>query len=107
VKCLSNYISLAISLLVVLALTQVFAENITSVVENTVKSVEEQDILVCVDYRVAGSVKYVVVDKQCAGRVVAAHGYYSIVANTTRLLILETRSSERVVVIAESGVYVV
>jgi len=107
VKSLSNYVSLAISLLVVLALTQVFAESITGIVENTVKSVEEQGIRVCADSRVAGSVKYVVVDKQCAGKVVAIHGYYSVVANTTSLLILETSSSEQVVVIAESDVYVV
>jgi len=72
-----------------------------------VKSVEEQGVRVCVDYSLTGSVKYVVVDKQCAGRVVAVHGYYSVVANTTRLLILETRSSEHLVVIAEGDIYVV
>ncbi len=105
-KVLSNYVSLAIVLMITIVLTYSFASTITNMVNNLRNGIENENTQ-CMSVRVINTTKYVIINKTCSGKLVEIIGNYTILANTTDLIVLETGVSTELKIVCTEEIYIV
>jgi len=105
-KVLSNYVSLAITLIITIALTYSFTSTIVNMVTNLRKGIENENIR-CISVQVLNTTKYIVINKTCSGKLVKVMGNYTILVNTTDLIVLETSVFTELKIICTEEIYVV
>ena len=103
----SNYVSLALILLITFTLTYSLANNIAEIAGNVENTIVNEDNNTCLSVEVVNSTKYVVIDLRCAGEIIVVDGNYTVLVNSTDLLIIQTSLNEVVKIVTESDVYVI
>ncbi len=102
-KIMSNYVSLAVLLVVTIMLTYKFASTITGAADHIEKSIKEKES-VCINVQKHDQTKYILINKSCVSKIVEILGRYEILANTNEFLVLETKITEKIIIISEDDI---
>lgn len=102
-EAVSNYVSLAIILMITLALTY----NYITMISDATMSIEHvlnNENNICISVRETINTKYVLINKTCISKIIEIIGSYKVLLNTSTLLLLETNIMEKITIVSEDDI---